>query len=147
MNPGVAKRGWGVNVHWERCEPHMPCPPADLGASGGPRPGEAAQLGQAFGRARTGVRWFLVEQQVGVYNFSAYERMLAEQQAAVRQYEARAACVGTLRLEARALDKAGIPHIDFGDEIADDEFVDGVHALQTAQPHWSRLLLQRLGDL
>lgn len=51
------------------------------------------------------------------------------------------------RLEARALDKAGIPHIDFGDEIADDEFLDGVHALQTAQPHWSRLLLQRLGDL
>ncbi|WP_298640724.1 hypothetical protein [uncultured Tistrella sp.] len=51
------------------------------------------------------------------------------------------------RLEARALDEAGIPHLDFGDEIADDEFVDGIHALQTAQPHWSRLLLQRLGDL
>ena len=60
----------------------MPCPPADLGPSGGPRPGEAAQVGQAFGRARTGVRWFLVEQQVGVYNFSAYERMLADLEAA-----------------------------------------------------------------
>ena len=35
---------------------------------------------------------------------ASYERMLAEQQAAVRQYEARAACVGTLRLEARKRD-------------------------------------------
>lgn len=51
------------------------------------------------------------------------------------------------RLEAQALDRAGIPHIDFDGEIADDEFVDDIHALQTAQPHWSRLLLQRLGDL
>ena len=32
---------------------------------------------------------------------ASYERMLAEQAAAVRQYEARAATVGTLRLEAR----------------------------------------------
>jgi hypothetical protein len=81
-SPPRAARRWGVNVHWERCEPRMPCPPTDLGASGGPRPGEAAQVGQAFGRARTGVRWFLVEQKVGVYNFSAYERMLADLAAA-----------------------------------------------------------------
>eukprot|EP01043_Picozoa_sp_COSAG02_P000410 COSAG02_NODE_7_length_64539_cov_120.393482_43_plen_558_part_00 len=81
---GTAKAGrrWGVNVHWEQCELHQPCPPTDLGASGGPRPGEAAQLGQAFGRARTGVRWFLVEQQLGIYNFSAYERMLTDLAAA-----------------------------------------------------------------
>ena len=32
---------------------------------------------------------------------ASYERMLAEQAAAVRQYEARAATVGTLRLDAR----------------------------------------------
>ena len=32
---------------------------------------------------------------------ASYERMLSEQAAAVRQYEARAACVGSLRLEAR----------------------------------------------
>ena len=35
---------------------------------------------------------------------ASYERMLSEQAAAVRQYEARAACVGTLRLEARKRD-------------------------------------------
>ena len=61
---------WGVNVHWVRCEPHQPCP-GELGAAGGPQPGEAAQLAAAFGRARTGIRWFLAEQQLGVYNFVA----------------------------------------------------------------------------
>jgi hypothetical protein len=76
--PQRAAARWGVNVHWERCDLGQPCPPIDLGASGGPRPGEVAQLGRAFGRARTGVRWFLVEQERGVYNFSAYERMLAD---------------------------------------------------------------------
>jgi hypothetical protein len=35
---------------------------------------------------------------------ASYERMLSEQAAAVRQYESRCACVGSLRLEARKRD-------------------------------------------
>jgi hypothetical protein len=72
---------WGVNVHWVRCEPHQPCP-GELGAAGGPQPGEAEQLGAAFGRARTGIRWFLAEQQLGVYNFTMYERLLDDLESA-----------------------------------------------------------------
>ena len=77
--PERSQRRWGTNVHWVECSPHEPCPSAkDSSPGGGPKPGEAAQLGRAFGRARTGIRWYLVEQERSVYDFGMYEALLRE---------------------------------------------------------------------
>jgi hypothetical protein len=79
----LPQRRYGTNVHWVECSPGQPCPSEkDCSDGGGPKPGEVAQLGRAFGRARTGVRWNLVEQACGVYNFSMYDRLVGELDAA-----------------------------------------------------------------
>jgi hypothetical protein len=54
-------RGWGVNIHF---------------TDG--RPGEARQVAEAFTIARVDFYWGTVEAVRGVYNFSAYERLLAD---------------------------------------------------------------------
>lgn len=62
--------GWGVNIHW---------------TSG--QPGEAAMLSSAYRMARMDFDWGRVESQCGVYDFSAYDGLLAEMQAVgVRNY-------------------------------------------------------------
>eukprot|EP01048_Picozoa_sp_COSAG05_P002172 COSAG05_NODE_83_length_20755_cov_5.928011_3_plen_1366_part_00 len=74
----IARSRWGTNVHWVECSLHEPCPRNPIGPGGGPKPGETAQLSSAFGVVRTGIRWFLVEQQRGVFNFTIYDKLLDE---------------------------------------------------------------------
>lgn len=88
LQPAMVAARWGTNVHWVECSLHKPCPSSkDLGPGGGPKCGEVKQLGAAFRWARTGIRWYLVEQTRGVYNFTMYEQLLDElDSAGVRLY-------------------------------------------------------------
>ena len=58
-------------VGWVSRSPSSP----SLWSWGGPFADSAGVSGAAFGMARTGIRWFLVEQERGHYSFDMYEAL------------------------------------------------------------------------
>ncbi len=71
--PAVARvgDGWGTNIHWTAEN----------------APGEAAMLAKAFKIARMDFDWASIERTPGVYDFTAYDRLLATMEAhGVRPY-------------------------------------------------------------
>ena len=61
---------WGTNIHWTAGQP-----------------GEAAMLGKAYKLARTDFLWNDIERTCGSYDFTAYDGLLKEMEAAgVRPY-------------------------------------------------------------
>lgn len=73
MNPEVATRGWGVNVHWGGSKEAGGV--ADL-----PTAAELAQLSAAFSLARLDMTWSTVERPTappGTYDFAAYDTLFA----------------------------------------------------------------------
>lgn len=61
VTPPSAGSGWGVNIHWTTAQA-----------------GEAVALAAGYGYVRMDLTWSAVEKVAGVYNFSAYDTLVAE---------------------------------------------------------------------
>ncbi len=61
----LTQKGWGVNIHF---------------TDG--KPGEVSQVSEGFRLTRMDFTWAAIEVKLGIYDFSAYDRLLSELKAA-----------------------------------------------------------------